>query len=224
MTPTAPSRPLRVLIVEDHDLLAQILIHALSGEGITALATGAPSAAEILEAARNFAPEVVLLDLDLGEGVGSSLPLIKKFEAMGAIVLMLTGATNPVSLAECIESGAIGLLSKETPFEEVVAAVAAAALDQELVSPADRHTLMGELRSYRTETRERREPFERLTAREQQVLAALTDGKSAAEIASESFVSLTTVRSQIRAVLLKLGVTSQLAAVALARQSGWLGS
>ena len=53
------------------------------------------------------------------------------------------------------------------------------------------------------------------------MLAALTEGRTAAEVAERSFVSLATVRTQIRGVLVKLGVTSQLAAVALARQSGW---
>jgi len=69
---------------------------------------------------------------------------------------------------------------------------------------------------------EAREPFERLTAREQQVLRELGNGKVVTTIAEEWFVSEATVRSQVRGVLTKLAVSSQLEAVALALRVGWL--
>jgi two-component system nitrate/nitrite response regulator NarL len=65
--------------------------------------------------------------------------------------------------------------------------------------------------------------FDRLTRREQEVLSALMRGAKARDICVQSYVSMPTVRSQIRSILMKLGVTSQLAAVALAYQSGWSG-
>jgi DNA-binding NarL/FixJ family response regulator len=65
------------------------------------------------------------------------------------------------------------------------------------------------------------EPFPRLSTREQAVLHELIDGRTAGEIAAEAFVSIATVRTQISAVLRKLGVHSQLAAVALARRAQW---
>jgi len=65
--------------------------------------------------------------------------------------------------------------------------------------------------------------FNRLTPREEEVLLALMRGAKARDICAQSFVSMPTVRSQIRSILTKLGVTSQLAAVALAYQSGWSG-
>src|SRR5207248_6808667 len=64
-------------------------------------------------------------------------------------------------------------------------------------------------------------PFGRLTVRERGVLQRMMDGKTAGEIAAESFVSVATIRSQIRGVLRKLGVHNQLAAVALAQKTGW---
>jgi two-component system, NarL family, nitrate/nitrite response regulator NarL len=66
--------------------------------------------------------------------------------------------------------------------------------------------------------------FDRLTRREEEVLSALMRGAKARDICAQSYVSMPTVRSQIRSILIKLGVTSQLAAVALAYQSGWSGS
>jgi DNA-binding NarL/FixJ family response regulator len=64
-------------------------------------------------------------------------------------------------------------------------------------------------------------PFESLTPREAAVLGDLLEGRSADDIAEASFVSITTVRAQIRSILSKLGVRSQLAAVSMARRAGW---
>jgi len=77
------------------------------------------------------------------------------------------------------------------------------------------------LREHRAAERARLAPFERLTTRERIVLGALMDGASAEEIAKSSFVSLATVRSQIRSILEKLSVHSQVAAVALAHRLRW---
>jgi len=68
------------------------------------------------------------------------------------------------------------------------------------------------------------ESFERLSPREQNVLLSLMKGSTAREIADKDCVSLATVRSQIRSIISKLGVSSQLAAVVLAYQSGWPGT
>ena len=163
----------------------------------------------------------MLLDLDLGGQIGSSVPLIEPLEALGAQVMMVTGVTDRVRLAECLEAGATGLINKSTPFEQLVEAVREVAELGTLIPAQQRHELLGELRRQRAADRARMEPFERLTQREQQVLQGLIDGKSAEKIAEEAFVSLATVRSQIRAILLKLDVNSQLSAVALARQAGW---
>jgi two-component system, NarL family, nitrate/nitrite response regulator NarL len=65
--------------------------------------------------------------------------------------------------------------------------------------------------------------FERLSRKERDVLSALMRGETAQQISHECYVSLPTVRSQIRSILVKLGVSSQLAAVVLAYRSGWPG-
>lgn len=210
-----------VLIVEDHELLAQSLVFALRAEGVEAETLKPETGDQILEVAADLRPTVVLLDLELGGEIGDSIPLIGPLEQLGAQVMMVTGVTNRVRLAECLEAGATGLIDKATPFDQLVEAVREVAELGNLVPPQQRHELMSELRRQRAADRERLEPFERLTSREQQVLAGLMDGKSAERIAEDSFVSLATVRSQIRAILLKLDVNSQLAAVALARKNAW---
>lgn len=210
-----------VLIIEDHELLAQSLAFALRAEGVDTETLKPETSDQILKVAGDLRPTVVLLDLELGGQIGESIPLIAPLEELGAQVMMVTGVTNRVRLAECLEAGATGLIDKGTPFDQLVEAVREVAELGNLVPPQQRHELLGELRRQRAADRERLEPFERLTSREQQVLAGLMEGKSADKIAEDSFVSLATVRSQIRAILLKLDVNSQLGAVALARKNAW---
>lgn len=211
-----------VLIIEDHELLAQSLVFALRAEGVSAETLRPATREQVLQTAADLRPSVVLLDLELGGEIGDSISLIAPLEEMGAQVMMVTGITDRVRLAQCLEAGATGLIDKSTPFDQLVESVREVAELGSLIPPHQRHQLLSELRRQRAADRERLEPFERLTTREQQVLVGLMEGKSAEKIAEDSFVSLATVRSQIRAVLLKLDVNSQLGAVALARKNRWV--
>lgn len=211
----------RVLLVEDHELLAQSLIFTLKAEGVCPERAPLGSAEEVLAAASEGRYDVVLLDLDLGDAVGSGLHLIEPLQRTGARVVMLTAATDREQLAECIEAGAVGLIPKTVSFEHLLAAVREAVSLGNALSPGQRDELLAELRRQRREREERMKAFKQLTRREAEVLAALMDGKSAEEIATEWFTSIATVRSQIRAVLGKLRVRSQVAAIGLARRAGW---
>ena len=166
-------------------------------------------------------PQVVLLDLDVGGDLGDTIELIEPISAQGARVVMVTGITDRARLAACVEAGAIGVIGKARPFEALLEGVTDAVELGTLLTGRQRDELLAELRRQRAESRRRRSPFDQLTRREADVLAGLLDGLSAEQIATRSYVSLTTVRSQIRSVLQKLGVKSQLAAVALARKAGW---
>ncbi|MDQ3029325.1 MAG: response regulator transcription factor [Actinomycetota bacterium] len=211
-----------VLIVEDHGLLADSLLYALRAEGLDADKISPVTADGILAAARRLSPTVVLLDLDLGGEIGSSVGLIPPLHELGAQVVMVTGITDRTRLAECLEAGATGLIDKATSFDQLVDSVREVADLGTIVPAAQRDMLLTELREQRKADQRRHEPFERLTPREREVLAALMDGKSASVIAQESFVSLATVRSQIRTILMKLDVNSQLTAVAMAKRNGWV--
>jgi DNA-binding NarL/FixJ family response regulator len=213
--------PARVLIVEDHSLLAQSLLLALQGEGFQVTLSPALEADKILEASSEADADVVLLDLDIGGELVTSLSLIEPLSAQGARVIMLTGVTDRARLAECLEKGAIGVIAKSEPFERLIEGVTEAVELGTLLSPGQRDELLAELRRQRAADRERKELFDRLTRREREVLYCLMDGLSAEQIAKEWVVSLATVRSQIRSLLMKLGVNSQLSAVALARKAGW---
>ena len=89
---------------------------------------------------------------------------------------------------------------------------------------AVRYRLEDELRAHRTWLREGRRPLERLTAREREVLQDLANGHLARDIADRSSVAISTVRSQIKSILGKLGVRSQIQAVAMATRSRWFAS
>jgi two-component system, NarL family, nitrate/nitrite response regulator NarL len=211
----------RVVIVEDHAVLADGLAAALRGEGFGVHVVCGPSPDAIIDATQDANAHVVVLDLVLGDGVGLSIPLIEPLRALGVEVLVLTGLTDRAVLGEAIEAGACGVVSKAASFDVVLERVGQALRHECAMPLSQREELLEELRARRQDDRTRLAPFEELTPREQDVLADLMDGCSAEEIAAASYVSTATVRSQIRAVLAKLSVHSQVAAIARAHRAGW---
>lgn len=211
----------RVLVVEDHVLVAIVLQLALSGRGWDVGTVSGPTALDVIAHAQRFEPQVVLLDINLGGDVGRGVELIGPLLSTGAQVVMLTAETRRTVLAECVEAGAAGWLGKGALLDEVDWTLSHVLDGGTILGRADRAALLEELRLERAGTLHAHATFERLTQREALVLGALIDGLTADEIADAHFVALTTVRTQIRAVLQKLDVRSQLAAVALANRAGW---
>jgi two-component system, NarL family, nitrate/nitrite response regulator NarL len=216
----APEGPVDVLVVEDHELLAQSVAYALRDRGLHVVISPSLTPDPVSQLVRDRQPRLVLLDLDFGDH-GSSVPLIGRCVEAGARVLMLTAVTDRARLATCIEAGAVGVVAKAQPLDDLVSAITEVIEQGTALTYAQRQEWLAELREHRRDEAQRLEPFERLTERERQVLGALLDGWSADRIAEEWVVSITTVRSQIRSILLKLGVKSQLQAVAEARRAGW---
>ncbi len=213
----------RVLIVEDHELLTQLLIGAFQDGGIddvTAPAPGELHLGAVMERAHRLRPDVVLLDLHLG-GAGIAMGHIRPLVAAGAAVLIMTASDDPAVLGECLEAGAAGIFSKVEPFETLVEQVRDVARGEAVISAAARDRLVADLQRRRGTELNAREPFEGLSGRERVVLAGLVRGATAEQIAVEEHVTLATVRSQIQGVLRKLGVNSQLLAVAMARGADW---
>jgi two-component system nitrate/nitrite response regulator NarL len=209
-----------VLVVEDHALLAQSLVIALNAEGCPARVATLISPTMLLQQVRTYRPAVVLLDLDLG-ALGDGVDLVRPLTELGARVLVVSGTTDRVRLAETVERGAVGFLSKTAPFDQLLSTVLDVVAQRAVLSTARRYELMAELRSARAARSKDLAPFKTLTPREGMVLSALAQGQRAETIAAAAFLSEATVRSQIRGVLAKLGVKSQLEAVALAWTAGW---
>jgi DNA-binding NarL/FixJ family response regulator len=210
----------RVLVVDDHELLAQSLTAALRAEGLDVVRATSFEPDAVLAAAVEGPADVVLLDLWLS-GSETSLPLIGPLRGLGCSVVMVTGEADRMLIAACVEAGAVGLVAKSEPFESLVASVLEVADHRTLLTDAQRDDLLRELRISRAANAEVLAPFERLTRREAAVLQELIEGHSAEAIAAAAFVSITTVRAQIRSILTKLDVSSQLAAVSAARRAGW---
>ena len=210
------------LIVDDHGVLADGLAMALQAEGLPATVHVPTSADGILAAVANERPHLVLLDLDLGLERGSGVDIVEPLRALGARVLVLTGSSDRLMHARCLEAGAVGVASKAEPFDQLLDAIRRATRGEPAMGRRRREELLDELRRARAAHAERLAPFERLTPKEASVLLALAEGRSAEAIARASYVSLPTVRTQIRGILVKLGVSSQLAAVGMAIERGWL--
>jgi len=209
-----------VLIVEDHALLANTLVIALSAEGCRARIADLSSVEVVLQQVRTFRPGVVLLDLDLGP-LGDGVAMVKPLTELGARVLVVSGTTDRLRLAETVELGAVGFLSKQAPFEQLLSTVLDVVAQRPVLSTARRYELLADLRAARAIRERDLAPFTTLTPRERSVLAALAQGQRVDTIAAAAVVSEATVRSQIRGVLAKLNVNSQLEAVALAWTVGW---
>jgi two-component system nitrate/nitrite response regulator NarL len=216
----APAEAARLLLVDDHRLLVETLQFSLSQAGFTVSVATCCSFDQVLAEAAEVRPTLVVLDLDL-QGAGYGYDLIAPLRQLGAQVMMLTGTVDRTELARCLEAGAVGIANKADGFAAVLDQIRRAA-DGETVMPVTLRTqLLTDLAAHRRADEKRKAPFEALSGKERDVLRQIVEGKQAAAIAKDSYVSLATVRTQIRSILLKLEVTSQVAAVALARQGGW---
>lgn len=212
---------LHVVLLDDHRLLSQALAMALAGAGHRAEVLDPSAGAGVIVAAVTAAaPDVVVLDLHLGAADPTGGDRLVAALAPARAVLVLTSETDGARWGRCLRDGARGVVSKEAPLADVVAAVAAAA-GGAVLPDAERSALLRAAERAEREEVTRLAPFRQLTPRELDVLDALVDGTTAGEIARAASVSEATVRTQIRAVLTKLGVRSQLAAAAAARRAGW---
>jgi DNA-binding NarL/FixJ family response regulator len=212
---------MRLVMIEDHELLAQSLQAALSAESIRVVRVWSDDRDKLLAEATAAAPGLLLLDFDLGPDIGTALGLIGPFRAAGFDVVMLTGVTDKLVLAECLEEGAIGIIDKSVSFDELLHGIRVALDQGTLMSRHEREEMLSRLRVHRATREQQMRAFRELTTRESEVLGALMRGKSADTIADESVVSVATIRTQIRSILSKLGVNSQLAAVARAQEVRW---
>ncbi len=212
---------MRVIMIEDHELLAQSLQVALTGENVTVARVWSDDRDDLLAQAKTLAPGLLLLDFDLGPRIGSAFGMIEPLSASGFDVVMLTGETNTLVLAQCLEEGAVGIINKSVSFDELLDQIQTALGDGALMTRHEREEMLSSLRLHRSARDRELRAFHDLTARESEVLAELMKGKAADTIADESVVSVATIRTQIRSILSKLGVNSQLAAVARAQQARW---
>jgi DNA-binding NarL/FixJ family response regulator len=205
--------PFRVTVVDDHALFAEALTIALRGQSVDARSviperptTTFPQLGRTVVSTR---PHLVLLDLDLGV-VGDTMRLLTTLANAHRSVIVVTGSTDRARRGEALAKGARAVISKSAPFSTILEAVERERNGLPLMSRADRES-----------HRELRAKFALMTRREAEVLGQLMAGKQVLEIAHARVVSESTVRTQVKAILEKLQVGSQLTAVGLAHELGW---
>lgn len=214
----------RIVLVEDHQLFAESLEMALRIEGYDVsrlmLDASLSTPARLLAAVLWRKPDTVLLDLDLGTH-GSGVDLIEPLTKAGVGVIVVTGDADRARCGECISHGAKKVLSKGAPLSDVLATIRRNANGLPMMSAAERTELLEAWTRRVHAQKEIRDRLELLTRREAEVLGQLMAGKQVGDIARDRVVSESTVRTQVKAILAKLQVGSQLTAVGLANRVGW---
>ena len=140
-----------------------------------------------------------------------------------AIAVLVVGVgRDQTEMATWVERGAGAFVDDNATIEQLVETARQLALGHTVLGVSVRESLLSELRATRAKNQERFAAFESLTKRERDVLRHLALGTSPEEVARTSYVSLNTVRTQIRGILAKLDVSSVVGAVSLAYRTGWL--
>lgn len=213
----------RVCVIEDHTLFAESLQIALELKGHEVRRVPLPAdlhqATTLLPAVMKHQPHVLLLDLDLGNADGSRL--IEPVARAGTAVVVLTGSSDRARWGQCLRLGARKVMVKTSPLNEILATIRLIGEGRPVMPVEEREELVRHWQEERAAVSELQDRLNRLTVREAEVLGQLMDGRQVRQIAETSVVSEATVRTQVKSILSKLEVTSQIGAVGLAHHAGW---
>jgi two-component system, NarL family, nitrate/nitrite response regulator NarL len=212
-----------VVIVDDHQLFAQSLEIALNAAGHHTERIELPvstSTGPLISKVLNRKPRLLLLDLDLGP-YGDGFALIEPISRAGVDVVVVTGTEEPGRWARAVMSGARKVIAKTSPLPTVVGVVDRLLKGLPVMSREEREELVAAWTKQRQGNEQLWERFDQLTLRESEVLGLLMQGHPVRDVARYSNTAETTVRTQVKSILAKLEVSSQLAAVGLAYQVGW---
>jgi DNA-binding NarL/FixJ family response regulator len=205
--------PTRVLIVEDHRVVAEGLAALINEQSDLKVIGSVGSVAETVQAASELDPDVVLLDFRLPDGTGPDAAAAIRGVRPAAKMIFLTREDSDAARFAAIQSGASAFLHKSRAAAEVVATIRDVARGKMLITPRTIATLLAKRRSAEAQ-------LERLTPREKEVLRLMAEGFPSRAIASKLGISYTTVRTHIRGLGSKLAVHSKLEAIVKARELG----
>lgn len=216
MAQVQPDPPIRVLIVEDHRLVAEGLQAVLGGYSDIQVVGVAGSVADAVRADRQLAPDVILMDFRLPDGSGADATIQIRRQHRTVPVVFLSTDESEDTLVAAVRAGGCGYLSKSRAAAEVAAAVRRAA-DGEMLIPASRLAgLLARAQDRAHDEAERTRLLGELTPRETEILGLMADGLDNRAIASRLSISFTTVRGHVQNILEKLDAHSKLEAVARA--------
>jgi DNA-binding NarL/FixJ family response regulator len=204
------TEPLRVVLVDDHPVYRAGLARLLRESGVNVIAE-VPNGETALSVVEELAPDVVVMDLNMPgmSGLEATRRLVAQSPATW--VLVVSVSAQEADVTEAILAGASGYILKESPVEEVVAGIQAAAAGQSLISPRIATMLLQRIRDAAGGVDLDLAPAH-LSARELEVLGLMAEGKSNHEIAEALVISPSTVHNHISSILLKLQVENRVQA------------
>ena len=205
-----PGRPLRVLIVDDHDVVRKGLIMVVSRQTDLEVVGEAGTAAEVVEKAGKLAPDVVVMDIRLPDATGVEACRDIRSHNSDIKVLMLTSYSDEEAVMGSIMAGASGYLLKEIRSQEIVEAIRRVGAGQSLLDPAVTAAVLERVRLGRGED----ERWTQLTEQERHILELVADGKTNKEIADVVSLSDKTVKNYVSNILGKLEVSRRSQAAA----------
>ena len=212
---------LAVLIVDDQALVRAGFRMILEAEQDMEVVGEAADGREAVDEARRLRPDVVLMDVRMPEVDGIEATRRLLGDAADTKVVMLTTFDMDEYVYDALRAGASGFLLKDVPPEQLVAGIRAVASGDALLAPSVTRRVIEEfVRRPPASVRTLPAKLDDLTARELEVLKLIARGLSNAEIATELFVSETTVKTHVGHVLTKLGLRDRVQAVVLAYETG----
>ena len=214
------SKPLRILIVDDHAVVRRGLQSVLADEPGLEVAGEAASARESVSKARALRPDVVLMDIRMGEGDDASgIEACREIrsELPDTQVIMFTSYGQRESVLSSIIAGARGFLTKNVSHSQLVAAIRAAGRGESLLDPSVTRDVLDRLDEL---SRAPARAEDALSEREKEVLLLIAQGCTNKEIAAKLVVSPYTARNHVIRILDKLGLSRRSEAAAQAVRLG----
>jgi DNA-binding NarL/FixJ family response regulator len=213
---------IRVLVADDQELLRAGLRLVLRPQPDVEIVGEAADGEQAVALAARVKPDLVVMDLRMPvlDGIEATRRLTAGGEPGAPRVLVLTTFGDDEHVYAALRAGASGFVLKDTPPEELVAAIRVVARGDALLDPAvTRHVIEGFVRA-RPPAPDGRGALERLTARELEVVRLVASGASNAEIAETLIVSEATVKTHVARSLMKLGLRDRVHMVVFAYESG----
>ena len=213
MTNPEVTSPLRLLVVDDHEVVRQGLVALLERREAFQVVAEAGTVAESIEQARRHQPDIVIMDVRLPDGSGIEACRAIRAELPNTRVVMLTSYPDEEAVLSAIVAGASGYLLKQIRGRDLVAALETVGRGGSLLDPAVTERVLDRIRRIATGVSENDE-LSQLTSQERKILLLVAEGKTNKEIASEICLSDKTVKNYVSSILAKLNLERRAQAAA----------
>jgi DNA-binding NarL/FixJ family response regulator len=204
--------PLRLLVVDDHEVVRQGLVALFDRRDDFQVVAEAGTVAEAIEQARRFEPDLVVMDVRLPDGSGIEACREIRAERPATRVVILTSYPDEDAVLSAIVAGASGYLLKQIRARDLVAALQTVGRGESLLDPAVTERVLERIR--RIATGGYGDELSQLTPQEQKILALVAEGRTNKEIAAEVFLSDKTVKNYVSSILSKLNLERRAQAAA----------